>query len=104
MAMQVIFQHHNGVSGTGFQFAQRGFQRAAANHTQTDAVHRTGNHGHANVSTAAFQSFGHVGCGLNDLCATGVGTGNNQRFLRTGQGLNNHVNLVLQVAIQLNGR
>ncbi|MNE40714.1 hypothetical protein D3C80_1347510 [compost metagenome] len=52
--MQVVLKHDDAISGTGFEFAERLFQRAAADHTQTHAVHRASNHGHANVSTTAF--------------------------------------------------
>ena len=99
MAMQVIFQHHNGVSTTCFQFGQRVVEGTTANHTQPHTVDRASNHGYSDVCATAFQRLRHVGSSLNHVGATGVGTGNNQWFLRPGQSLNDDVNFVLQVTV-----
>lgn len=78
--MQVVFQHDNRIGCAGFQFAQRLFKRAAADHAEANAVDRAGDHRHADIDTAAFQGFRHVGRRLNHFNAAGVGSGDNQRF------------------------
>ena len=84
VAMQIVFQHDDRVSGTGFQLGKGIIKCAAANHAETNTVHRTGNHGDPYVSATTLQCFCHVGCRMNDVCAAGVGAGNDQRFFRTG--------------------
>ncbi len=98
MTVQIVFQHHDSVGTTGFQFGQRVIQRTAAHHAQPHAVDRAGNHGDADIRTTAFQRFRHVGGRLNHFRATGVGAGDNQWFLRTRQRLNDDVDFVLQIA------
>ena len=100
MTVQVVFQHDNRICGTAFQFVQRLFKRAAADHAQANAVHRAGDHSHAHIGAAAFQRFRHVGGSLNDFHAAGVSAGDNQRFFRPGQRLNDHINFTLQVMAQ----
>lgn len=100
MTVQVVFQHDNRVCGAAFQFVQRLFKRAATDHAQTDAVHRAGNHRDANIGAAAFQRFRHVSGSLNDFHAAGVSAGDNQRFFRPGQRLNDHIDFTLQVMAQ----
>ena len=100
MTVKVVFQHDNCVCGAAFQFVERLLERAAADHTQTDAVHRAGNHGHADVGATAFQGFRHVSSGLDDLHAAGVGPGNNQWFFRPGQRLDDDIDFTLQFAAQ----
>lgn len=97
MTVKVVFQHDNRVCGAAFQFVQRLFKRAAADHAQSDAVNRPGDHGHPDIGAAAFQSFRHVSGGLDDLHAAGVGPGDDQRFFRPGQRLNDNVDFTLQV-------
>lgn len=100
MTVKVVFQHDNRVCGAAFQFVQRLFKRAAADHAQSDAVNRPGDHGHPDIGAAAFQSFRHVSGGLDDLHAAGVGPGDDQRFFRPGQRLNDNVDFTLQVLAQ----
>ena len=54
MTVKVVFQHDNRVCGAAFSSSSSASsKRAAADHAQTDAVHRPGDRSHADVSAAA---------------------------------------------------
>lgn len=57
MTVKVVFQHDNRVCGAAFQFVQRLFKRAAADHAQSDAVNRPGDHGHPDTAPRPFRAF-----------------------------------------------
>lgn len=97
MTVKVVFQHDNRVCGAAFQFVQRLFKRAAADHAQSDAVNRPGDHGHPTSAPRPFRAFATLAAAPDDLHAAGVGPGDDQRFFRPGQRLNDNVDFTLQV-------
>ncbi|MNH07777.1 hypothetical protein D3C79_671750 [compost metagenome] len=104
VTIEIVLHHDGGISRTTFQLHQCLVQRATANHRQTHAVGSGGNEGDANIGTATFQRLGNVGRSFNDSCATRIAAGDDQGFLRTGQGLYDHVNFLVQVFGQIGHR